>query len=63
MPLIQLIILLVVVGVIMWTINNYIPMSSSIRKILNIVVTIVVVLYVLAAFGLLGPLYDFRVGR
>jgi len=54
MSLIQLVIILVVVGVILWAINNYIPMQANVKKILNIVVVIVVILFVLNAFGVIG---------
>jgi hypothetical protein len=62
MPLIQLVITLVVIGVILWAINTYIPMDGTIKKILNVVIVIVAVLYVLSAFGLLGSLSTLRVG-
>ncbi len=62
MPLIQLVIILVVFGVILWAINTYIPMDGTIKKILNVVVIIVVILFVLSAFGLLGPMQGLRVG-
>jgi small-conductance mechanosensitive channel len=63
MPLIQLIIVLVVFGVVLWAINNYIPMDGTIKKILNVVVIIVVILFVLSAFGVLGSLSGMHVGR
>jgi len=63
MTLIQLVVVLVVVGVVMWLINSYIPMQHSIKTILNVVVVIAVVLYVLAAFGILGPVSGMRLGR
>ena len=47
MPLIQLILVLVIVGVLLWLVNNYIPMDANIKKILNIVVIIVVILWLL----------------
>ena len=50
MPLIQLVIVLVVVGVILWVINSYIPMQSTIKKILNVVVVIAVLLWLLSVF-------------
>jgi hypothetical protein len=53
MPLITIVLVLVVVGVLLWLINTYIPMASSIKTILNIVVIIVVVLWVLSAFGII----------
>jgi len=51
-----------VIGVIMWLINAYIPMQSGIRKILNVVVVIAVILYVLAVFGVLGHFTNIRLG-
>ena len=63
MPLIHVVIVLVVVGVILWLINTYLPMDAKIRTILNIVVVIVVVLWLLRAFGILGSLSEFRIGR
>lgn len=63
MPLINLIIVLIVIGVLLWLVNNYIPMDGKIKKILNIVVVIVVVLWLLQVFGVLGSLDSVRVGR
>jgi preprotein translocase subunit SecE len=63
MPLINVLIVLVVVGVILWLVNTYIPMDSKIKKILNIVVVIVVVLWLLRAFGILDSLSGIRVGK
>jgi type IV secretory pathway TrbL component len=63
MPLINLIIILVVVGVILWAINSYIPMQSTIKKILNAVVVIGVIIWLLSVFGVIGPLSNFHVGR
>ncbi len=54
MPLIQLVIVLVIVGVILWVINSYIPMQATIKKILNVVVIIAVVLWLLSVFGVIG---------
>ncbi len=53
MPLVNLIITLVVVGVLLWLINSYIPMQATIKKILNVVVIIIVILWLLSAFGIL----------
>ncbi|TVR61338.1 MAG: hypothetical protein EA426_03530 [Spirochaetaceae bacterium] len=61
MPLLQLIIILVVVGVVLWAINNYIPMQANIKKILNVVVVVVVILYILNAFGILGSSSTIRI--
>jgi len=63
MPLIHVVIVLVVVGVILWMVNTYLPMDAKIKKILNIVVVIAVVLWLLRAFGILGSLSEFRIGR
>jgi hypothetical protein len=62
MPLINLIIILVVIGVILWVINNYIPMDRKIKSILNIVVVIFVILWLLSVFGIIGSLSGLRVG-
>ena len=45
---------LVIVGVVLWLINTYIPMASSIKSILNVVVIIVVAIWLLQAFGIIG---------
>lgn len=63
MSLITLVIVLVVVGVVLWLINSYIPMQSTIKKILNVVVIIVVVLWLLSAFGVIGSFDTIRIGR
>ena len=63
MPLINLIIILVVVGVILWLINNYIPIDRKIKSILNIVVVIVVIIWLLSVFGVIGSLSGLRVGK
>ena len=63
MPLIHLILILVVVGVILWVINNYIPMDFKIKRILNVVVVICVIVWLLSVFGVIGPLSELRVGR
>jgi len=63
MPLIQLIIVLVAVGVILWLVNSYIPMDAAIKKILNVVVIIAVILWLLSVFGVVGSLSGIHVGR
>ena len=54
--MLQIIVVLIVVGVLLWLVNNYIPMDGKIKNILNVVVVILVVLWLLQAFGLLGSL-------
>ena len=63
MPLINLILILVAVGVILYLINNYIPMDRKIKSILNLVVVIVVILWLLSVFGVIGSLSGMRVGK
>ena len=60
MPLLNLIVPLVVVGVVLWLINRYIPMASSIKNILNVVVVVVVCVWVLQSVGLWSQLSTFR---
>ena len=62
MPLIQIVIVLVVVGVILWVINSYIPMQTTIKKILNVVVVIAVVVWLLSVFGVIGNISAIRIG-
>ena len=61
MSLISVVVVLIVVGVLLWLVNTQIPMDDKIKKILNIVVVIAVVLWLLAVFGLLSGLHDIKV--
>jgi hypothetical protein len=61
--LITAVITLVVVGLLLWLVNNYIPMQGQIKGILNGVVVIVVVLWLMGLFGLFGYISQFRVGH
>ena len=61
MSLLTILIVLIVVGVILWLINNYVPMDRKIKSILNIVVVILVVIWLLKAFGLFDSLKSFKV--
>jgi bacteriorhodopsin len=61
MQMISLVLTLIVVGVLLWLVNTYIPMDSKIKKILNAVVVICVVIWLLYAFGILGRGGDIRV--
>ncbi len=60
LPLISVVLTLIVVGVLLWLVNTYIPMDGKIRQILNIVVTVVVVIWLLYAFGVLGHTGEIR---
>jgi len=62
MPLIQLALILIVVGVLLWLVNSFIPMQRSIKSILNGVVVIAVVVWLLNVFGLLSSITNLRVG-
>jgi hypothetical protein len=62
MPLINLVAVLIVVGILLWLINRYIPMAGSIKSILNALVVIVVVFWLLNVFGLVHSLSRIRVG-
>jgi len=63
MPLIHVVVVLIVVGVLLWLVNNYVPMQGAIKSILNAVVVICVVLWLLNAFGLFSSLSGVHVGR
>ncbi len=63
MPLLNIVIVLIIVGVGLSLINRYIPMASSIRTILNVVVVVVVCVWVLQVMGLWGDVSSFRLTR
>ena len=63
MPLLQVVIVLIVVGVLLWLVNTYIPMQATIKKILNAVVVIAVVLWLLNVFGLLDSILNIHIGK
>ena len=62
MPLLQLVMVLIVVGVLLWLVNRFIPMQSTIKSILNAVVVIAVVLWLLNIFGLFHSFSRIHVG-
>jgi hypothetical protein len=63
MPLINVIIALVLIGVGLWAINAYVPMDSKIKSILNGLIVIVVLIWLLQVFGIMGNLTAIRVGK
>jgi undecaprenyl pyrophosphate phosphatase UppP len=63
MLLIHVVLVLLVVGIVLWLINTYIPMAGSIKSILNIVVVVTVCIWVLQAFGLWNGISNYRVPR
>ena len=62
MPLLQILGVLIVVGILLWLVNGFIPMQGTIKSILNAVVVIATVLWLLNIFGLLHSLSRIRVG-
>jgi hypothetical protein len=63
MPILTVLLTLVLVGVVLWLVNTYIPMASSIKTILNAVIVILVILWLLNVFGLVSGLNNFRMGH
>ncbi|QOY86434.1 Thivi_2564 family membrane protein [Paludibaculum fermentans] len=63
MPLLNLVIVLIVVGVGLYLINRYIPMASSIKTILNVLVVVCVCVWLLQAVGLWTNVSNYRVTR
>jgi hypothetical protein len=62
-PLVTLVIILIVIGVLLYLVNNYIPMDRKIKSILNIIVVIGVVIWLLQAMGMMGPINAIRIGK
>jgi hypothetical protein len=62
MPLMNVILTLVLVGVLLWFVNKYLPMDGKIKSILNAVVVIAVIFWLLNVFGVLGTLGIARIG-
>jgi len=60
MPLLNIVLVLIVIGVALWLINSYIPMASAIKAILNVVVVVAVGVWVLKAVGLWGSVTSYR---
>ncbi len=63
MDIIQFVIVLIVVGFLLWLVNNYIPMDRKIKQILNIVVVIAVILWVGNLFGVFDSIRGIRIGK
>lgn len=61
MPLLTILLVLIIVGVLLWLVNAYIPMDYTIKKIFNIVVVILVIVWLLKAFGLFDNLMNAHV--
>ncbi|MBN2426305.1 MAG: hypothetical protein JXR46_11870 [Calditrichaceae bacterium] len=63
MSLFNVVLILIVVGVLLWLVNRYIPMDHKIKSILNIVVVVVVVLWLLSSFGLFSSMSHIHIGN
>lgn len=61
MPLLTILLVIIVVGVVLWLINSFIPMDRNIKTILNVVVVIVLIIWLLKVFGILSGLMDIRI--
>ena len=62
MSLLSIILVIVVVGVLLWAINSFVPMDSKVKSILNIVVVLLLIFWLLQTFGLIDGLANIRVG-
>jgi hypothetical protein len=60
MSLIHVVLVLILIGVLLWLVNRFIPMAGSIKTILNVVVVIAVILWLLSAFGIINHLGNIR---
>jgi hypothetical protein len=63
MSLISLLLVLVIIGVVLWLINTYIPMDGKIKMILNVVVVVFVIVWLLSASGVIGSMSHIRIGK
>lgn len=61
MSLLTILLIIIVAGVILWLINNYIPMDSKIKNIFNVVVVVVLIVWLLKIFGLFSYLKDIHI--
>jgi len=61
MPLLTILLVIIVVGVLLWLINSFIPMDHNIKKILNVVVIIILIVWLLKVFGIFGTLMDIHI--
>ena len=55
MSLLSLIVVLVILGLVLYLVENYVPMSPPIKTVLRVVVVLVLCLWLLQAFGIVGP--------
>jgi hypothetical protein len=62
MPIVEVVVVLIVVGVLLWLINSYIPMASAVKSLLNIIVVLALIVWLLQVFGIWGSIMHGRVG-
>jgi len=61
MPLLTILLVIIIVGVLLWLINSFIPMDSKIKSILNVVVVIILIVWLLKVFGIFNSLMDIHI--
>ena len=61
MPLLTILLVIIVVGVLLWLVNSFLPMDNNIKKILNVVVIIILIVWLLKVFGIFSSLMDIHV--
>lgn len=61
MPLLTVLLVIIAAGVVLWVVNNYIPMQGTLKRILNIVVVVVVIIWLLKVFGLFSYLTNIHI--
>jgi len=61
MPLLTILLVIIVVGVLLWLINTFLPMDHNIKKILNVVVIIILIVWLLKVFGIFSSLMDIHI--
>ncbi len=61
MPLLTILLVIIVVGVLLWLVNSFLPMDHNIKKILNVVVIIIIIVWLLKVFGIFSSLMDIHV--
>ncbi|MDD2307018.1 MAG: hypothetical protein PHP53_20105 [Prolixibacteraceae bacterium] len=61
MPLLTILLVIIVVGVLLWLVNSFLPMDHNIKKILNVVVIIILIVWLLKVFGIFSSLMDIHI--
>ena len=61
MPLLTILLVIIIVGVLLWLVNSFLPMDHNIKKILNVVVIIILIVWLLKVFGIFSSLMDIHI--